>query len=58
MHLICLYADNLMIQIPTHHCAPPVALDSEVGTKEQICDSEEQGLSQWPGIFIIFISLK
>lgn len=56
--LICLYAGNLMIQLPTHHRAPPVALHSEVRTKEQICDSEEQGLGQWPGIFIIFISLK
>lgn len=42
MQLICIYADNLMIQLSTHHCAPPVALHSEVGTEEQICDSEEQ----------------
>lgn len=58
MQLICLYADILMINLSTHHHAPPVALHSEVRTKEQICDSKEQRLSQWPGIFIIFISLK
>lgn len=58
MQLTCLYADNLTIQLPTHHCAPPVALHSEVGTEEQVCDSQEQRLGQWPRIFIIFISLK
>jgi len=35
-----------------------VALHSEIGTEEQICNSKEQRLGQWPGIFIIFISLK
>lgn len=33
---------NLMIQLSTHHRAPPVALHSEVGAEEQIRDREEQ----------------
>lgn len=41
----------------SHHSAPPVALDSEIGAEEQVGDGQEQGLSQGPGILIIVLSL-
>lgn len=44
-------------RVGSHHGASPVALDREVWAEEQVCDGQEQGLSQGPGILVLLLTL-